>query len=277
MTQWIKFVGTALLVTSLCGLTSAYAASCTPRHDFSVVEPGFITVAATTYAPFSYIGNSGQLGGIDGDILSKIADMECLKIKAVLADGGAGIQYVMAHKADTTTGDWYRTAARARVVHLSAPLYVDQMAVYSKTGLDTVDQLIGKTLGSTEGNLWNADLQRLMGDKFKLYPISVDMQQDLTAGRIEVGVDGDSIGVVAQAHGALKGIIIKVIKPDPRVAASLEAGQATYPMTKDNVAMAKAFDDDIAVLHANGAIAGILVANGLSASAAETGAPRLIQ
>jgi polar amino acid transport system substrate-binding protein len=276
MMRWTGFVGTIAVLGAFAGVAAADAA-CTPKHSFTTVEPGFITAAGTTYAPFSFIKDDGTLGGIDGDILRKIGDLECLKVKAVLADGGAGIQYVMAKKSDTTTGDWYRTVARSRVVYLSAPLYVDQMAVYSKTGLDTVASMMGMTVGSTEGNLWNGDLQKIYGDHFKLYPTSVNMQQDLMSGRIQVGVDGDSIGVVAQAQGALKGIIIKVIKPDPRVGATLEAGQGTYPMTKENVAMGKAFDDDIAELHANGAIKAILVQYGLNPTAADTGAPRLIK
>lgn len=275
MISLTRLAGFALSL-SFAGIAAAQAAECTPAHQFTTVNAGYITVAATTYAPFSYLTDTGALGGVDGDILYKIAAMECLKVKAALADGGAGIQYIMSHKADTTTGDWYRTAARARVVQLSAPLYVDQMAVYSKEGYNTIADLMGKTVGSTEGNLWNSDLQKLLGDNLKMYPTSVNMQQDLTNGRIQVGVDGDSIGVVAQAQGALKGIVIKVVKPDQRVGASMEAGQATYPMTKQNTAMLSAFDADIAKLHADGTIAAILVKNGLSASAADTGAPRLI-
>ena len=204
MRQSTKLAAAVLLI-ALAGAASAEAA-CTPKHKFQTVSPGAITVAATTYAPFSYMTETGTVGGVDGEILYKIGAMECLEVKAVLADGGAGIQYVISGKADTTTGDWYRTAARARVVQLSAPLYVDQMAVYSKDGLDSVESLIGRTVGSTEGNLWNADMKKLLGDKLKMYPVSVNMQQDLEAGRIDVGVDGELIGVVAQNQGALKGL-----------------------------------------------------------------------
>ena len=184
-------------------------------------------------------------------------------MKPVPVDASGGIQYVLSRKADTTSGDWYRTADRARVVNLSAPLYLDQMAVYSTAGWDAISQF--------------EDKKKVFGEKLKLYPTSVAMQQDLVAGRIVVGVDGASIGVVGQKAGQLKGIKIMVIKPDKRVAASQEAGQGTFPMTKANTDMLKAFDDDIKQLHEDGTIDKLLVKYGLSASASQTGAPRLIK
>lgn len=256
---------------------AANAQSCTPKHQFTTVETGSITVGASTYAPYSLIDADGKLVGIDGDIIAAIAKMECLKVKPLVANGGSGIQYVLSRKADTTTGDWYRTAERARVVYLSAPLYVDQMAVYSKEGYDAISQMEGKVIGSTSGNLWNADMKKVFGDKLRLYQTSVDMQQDLMAGRVDLGVDGESIGVVAQQQGQMPGIKIVTIKPDKRVAASMEAGQGTFPMTKDNEGLHKAFDEDIAELHKDGTIPTLLKKYGLDEAAATTGAPRLIQ
>ncbi|MCW6511235.1 substrate-binding periplasmic protein [Lichenifustis flavocetrariae] len=272
----VRSTMTAALFLAALSAT-AQAQSCTPKHTFTTVEAGFITVGASTYAPYSLINADGVLVGIDGDIMAEIAKLECLKVKPVVADGGSGIQYVLSKKADTTTGDWYRTAERARVVYLTAPLYVDQMAVYSKQGYDSIGQMEGKVIGSTSGNLWNADMKKVFGDKVKLYQTSVAMQQDLMAGRVDLGVDGESIGVVAQQQGQLPGIKIVGIKPDPRVAASQEAGQGTFPMTKDNTAMGKAFDEDIEQLHKDGTIGKLLAKYGLSESAATTGAPRLIK
>lgn len=255
----------------------ALAADCTPKHKLNTVEDGVITVAPTTYAPYSFVDTNGEIQGIDGDILKAIAKLECVKVKAIPVDPAAALQYVISGKADTTTGDWYRTEARARVLNLSAPLYIDQMAVYSRAGIDKVDDFLNDNVGSTQGNLWIPDIKKLLGDKLKLYPVSVAAMQDLEAGRINVVLDGYSIGVVAQAQGRLKGIKIKVIKPDQRVGASLEAGQGTFPLSKRKPDLEAAFDEDIKALHADGTIGKILVKHGLEASAAETGAPRLIK
>lgn len=265
------------LAAAMLAARPAPAQDCKPKHQFSTVEPGTLTVAPGTYPPYSFVDPAGELQGIDGDIVKQIAAMECLKVKAIPVDPAAALQYVISGRAELTTGDWYRTEARARVTGLSAPLYLDQMAVYSRAGIDTVDGFMNQPVGSTQGNLWIPDVKRLLGDNLKLYPVSVAALQDLEAGRINVVLDGYSVGVLAQKQGAMKDIAIKVIKPDPRVAASMEAGQGTLPMFKGNDALHAAVDADIQELHANGTIAKILVKFGLDPSAAESGAPRLIK
>jgi len=262
---------------SLVAGSPSRADDCTPKHQFTTVEAGYLTVAPGTYPPYSSVDQSGELQGIDGDIAKEVAKMECLKVKAIPVDPAAALQYVINGKAEFTTGDWYRTEPRSRVTYLSAPLYLDQMGVYSRSGVDTVDQMLSENVGSTQGNLWIPDVKKLLGEKLKLYPVSVAALQDLEAGRINIVLDGYSVGVLAHNQGQMKDIIIKVIKPDPRVAASMEAGQGTFPEFKGNPGMNKAVDEDIAELHANGTIAKILVKYGLDPTAAETGAPRLIK
>ena len=252
-------------------------ADCTPKHKFSTIEAGALTIAVTTYAPYSYLDDSGKAAGVDGDIATKIAAMECLTVKPIAVDPAAAIQYVLSGRADITTGDWYRTAERAKVMNLTAPLYTDQMGLYSKTGVKTVGDLVGKQVGTVQGYLWVDDLKKLLGANLRLYPNSVDMQQDLEAGRIEIGVDGYSTGVVAKKTGALKGIQVEVAAPDPRVKATKEAAQACFPYAKSNTALGEAFDADITAMHSDGALAKILTSYGLSASSADTGVPRLVQ
>lgn len=270
-------LATTLTLTAILTAGTAMAQDCTPTVTFPTVEKGFLTIAATSYAPYSYVDTDGAMKGIDGAIAEEVAKAACLTVKAVVTDSGSGIQSVIAGKADITTGDWYRTAERARVVLLSAPLYVDQMAIYSKTGATKFSEIEGGTVGSVQGNLWINDLRAIVGERLKLYPESLNMQQDLLAGRIDAAVDGNSIGVVAQDQGGLKGIDIKVIEPDERIAASMEAGQGTFPISKKNPEMLAGFDAVIKELHENGKIAEILSSYGLDPSAAETGEPRLIE
>ncbi|WP_411035620.1 substrate-binding periplasmic protein [Shinella sp. BYT-45] len=266
-----------ILATTAIMTVSAYAQDCKPKHEITTVEAGFITVGAVTFAPFSYIDSSGNVQGVDADILAEIAKMECLQLKTLPTDAAAGIQTVVSGRADVSTGAWYRTKERTRVVNLSAPLYLDQMAIFSKEGLTEVSTLEGKTVGSVQGNLWVADLQKVFGENLKLYPTSVAMHQDLVAGRLAAAFDGYSTGINAIKQGTLNGIQVKVMDADERIAASREAGQGTFPMSKKNEAFSAAIDADIAELHKSGKIAEILVKHGLEASAADTGAPRLIE
>lgn len=268
----------AVALGALVALSApAMAQDCKPAHEFDTVEKGFITVAPGTYPPYAYVDADGVLQGIDGDIVKHIAKMECLEVKAIPVDPAAALQYVISGKADMTVGDWYRTEARARVTNLSDPLYLDQMAVYSKSGIDSVDQMMDMTVGVTQGNLWNEDAKKVFGEKLKIYPVAPAALKDLENGRIDVVLDGYSVGLLAKQKGALEGIEIKVIKPDERIAASMEAGQGAFPMNKKNEGLLTAVNEDIATMKSDGSMVKILENYGLDASAIDTGAPRLIK
>jgi len=265
------------IVGMLLSAQIAQAADCTPKHKFTTIEPGTLTVAVTTYAPHSYLDDSGNMKGIDGDIAAEFAKRECLKVKAVAVDPAAAIQYVLSGQADITTGDWYRTAERAKAMNLSAPLYTDQMAIYSKQDFKKVSDLEGKKVGTVQGYLWVADLKSLLGGSLKLYPNSVNMQQDLFAGRIDVAVDGYSTGVVAAQKGALKDVKVAVAAADPRVKATKEAAQAAFPYSLKAKEFGEALDSNIEAMHKDGTIVKILKSYGLDGTAGETGAARLVQ
>ncbi len=272
---------THLLLSGIAGLMiSAQVASaqdCTPKHQFTTIEPGTLTVAVTTYVPHSFVDESGNMKGIDGDITAEFAKRECLKVKAIAVDPAAAIQYVLSGQADLTTGDWYRTAERAKVMNLSAPMYTDQMGIYSKEGFKTVADLEGKQVGTVQGYLWVADLKALLGASLKLYPNSVNMQQDLASGRIDVAVDGYSTGVVAEQKGALGDVKVNVAAPDERVKATKEAAQAGLPYSFNAKELGAALDANIADMHADGTIVTILKSYGLDGTAADVGAPRLVE
>lgn len=265
------------IVGMLLSAQIAQAADCTPKHKFTTIEPGTLTVAVTTYAPHSYLDDGGNMKGIDGDIAAEFAKRECLQVKAVAVDPAAAIQYVLSGQADITTGDWYRTAERAKAMNLSAPLYTDQMAIYSKQDFKKVSDLEGKKVGTVQGYLWVADLKTLLGGSLKLYPNSVNMQQDLFAGRIDVAVDGYSTGVVAAQKGALKDVKVAVAAADPRVKATKEAAQAAFPYSLKAKEFGEALDSNIEAMHKDGTIVKILKSYGLDGTAGETGAPRLVQ
>jgi polar amino acid transport system substrate-binding protein len=272
---------TQFLLAGFAGLALtagvASAQECTPKHQFTTIGAGTLTVAVTTYVPHSFVDDGGNMKGIDGDIAAEFAKRECLKVKAVAVDPAAAIQYVLSGQADIATGDWYRTAERAKVMSLSAPLYTDQMGIYSKEGFKTVSDLEGKQVGTVQGYLWVADLKAMLGGSLKLYPNSVNMQQDLSSGRIDVAVDGYSTGVVAEQKGALGDVKVNVAAPDQRVKATKEAAQAAFPYSLNAKEFGVALDAAIAEMHADGTIVTILKSYGLDGTAADTGAPRLVE
>lgn len=266
------------IVAASCASVSAWADDCKPAHQFKTVRAGKVTVAIYEYPPFTTASSDGTtIGGVDSDIVKKFAAANCLAVAPVVVDPAATVQYVVSGKADVATGDWYRTAERAKVMGLSYPTYLDQMGIYSRTGLSKVEELIGKKVGTVSGFLWVAELQKLLGSNLVLYPNPVALAQDLGAGRIEAAVDSYGTGAYAQKRGGYPGIQIKVAEPDERVQSTIQAAQANIIYSKSNPDFGAALDDTIQQLHKNGGLADILKSYGLDPSGANVGEPRVVK
>ncbi|MEI9425766.1 transporter substrate-binding domain-containing protein [Mesorhizobium sp. Cs1299R1N1] len=267
--------GAICLAASLIG-GSAFA-ECSPKHKFETLHAGQLTVAVTTQPPQSFMTTEGEFGGVESDILKKFAEMECLKISPSLISGNTAVQYIVAGKADLVVGGWYRTEARSKIVGLSYPIYIDRMALYSKSGISTVDDMVGKKIGTVSGYLWVDDLRKLLGDGLALYPDVDNALNDLRAGRIDAVANSYISGVAAIDSGSLAGYKVEVVGADPRVAATVEPAQSAFPYIKSEEALGKALDDDIQEMQRDGSMTETLKSYKLDPSLGDTGAPRLIK
>jgi len=269
----------ALIAIALLPVSAmpAWAQGCQPKYGISAtVEPGKLTVSIPENAPFTTMVN-GQPAGIDIEILKAIAQAECLELNVVLVSAAASIQYVIAGRADVAAGEWYRTAQRAQVMGLSAPIYLSQMAIISKEGVSTIEGLLGKRVGTVAGYMWVEPLTTLLGANLKTYPNPVALARDYEIGRIDIASDSYGYAVYAQNNGAYPNAQIKVVQPDARVPATVGVPQSNLPYAKGNVSLGAALDAHIADLHRSGAIARFLVQWGLDPSASEVGEPRIVQ
>ncbi|CAM5386120.1 substrate-binding periplasmic protein [Leifsonia shinshuensis] len=265
----VVVLAVALTGCSASGSTGV-AAGCKPKDTFSTITKGTLTVTLSALPPF--ITSQGtSLGGIDGDILNAFAKEECVTVTATPVATAAVIPAVQTGRSDVAAGSWWRSASRAKIVGLTEPVYLDQMALVSKEGYDTVPALKGKTVGTVDGDLWVGEAKAYFGDDLKIYKSTTDMYQDLKAGRLQVAMDSFGSGSFNAPN-----LKVKVAKPDPVIGASLQPPQTTFPISFDNPALLKALDGFIATIKANGQLAKILQSHGLPGSAANTGAPRLI-
>lgn len=251
---------------------STVAEDCQPAQDFPTVNEGTLTVGLTEIPPFSYT-QDGEPTGVDVDIVEEFAAANCLDVDFQPMTYSAAVPSVQDGRIDLTVGDWYRTEARTEVVSLSAPLYLDELGVISEDGITDVNQLEGKSVGTVDGYLWVEDLRSLLGSDLKVYPSSVELKQDIEAGRLDVGIDAYGTALYNFQDSDYQ---VTTVEPDPAVAATVEAAQTTLPYTKDNTEMGAALDEAIEDLHSSGRIVEILEEHGLPASAAEVGEPRLI-
>lgn len=245
---------------------------CVPAKTFSTITDGELRVAATDLPPFSAIDGTVPTQ-VDGQLIMEFAEQNCLKVVAQPYTYSNAIPALQSNRVDVVIGAWNRTAERAKVVALSAPVYLDQMGLISSERITTIDQLVGKKVGTPDGYLWVDDLKRLLGDDLQLYDTNVDVKNDLEAGRIEVAADSYGAAVKLFDGGEY---VVSIPEGDPRVAASTEPAQVGFPVSKSSPSLLSALDAAIQEFHADGLIKEILRKNGLDESAAETGQPRLI-
>jgi len=247
-------------------------ASCTPAHQISTVKKGILTVALTNTPPYSF--QSGDvIAGIDSAIVSDLAKQECLSVEFAPYTYTTAIPAVKVGRADVAIGGFYRTAARAKQVTLSDPVYLDEMTLMSKDGASTVDQLSGKRVGTVDGYLWVDALKKLSGVETRVYPDSQSLASDLKVGRLDVGIDGYGAATISTKGTNFK---LEVLKNDPRIPATSEPSQTAILIDPNEGDLATTLNSLIAELRSNGRLVEILKANGLPASAAEVGLPRLI-
>lgn len=263
----------SLVLLAGCGSESSTRSSvspdCKPIHETQTISPGVLTVAWWVYPPFSGL-EDGKLTGFEGDLMTEIANMECLEVKPIEMPVGSMVSAVVAGRVDTQTGVFYRTEERSRIVRLGAPILADSMALVSRGAALNIDDLKGRRAGSLIGNLWNDDLQKLMGDDLTLYPDLASLYADFKAERISVALD-----TAPSAHYRL-GLLnieatVSIPTPDSRVVATEHPGQTNFFTSLDNDKLGVAMDNDIATLRNNGTIAALLKKYGLPEAAGDPG------
>jgi len=251
-------------------------AACVPAHAGLVtVDAGFLTVAAYEYPPFASIDGE-TITGAEGQILNEIAALECLEVKVQPGSGAAMIPAIESGRADTTMGSWYRTADRAKIVLLSDPVIIDQLTLISVEGVDTIEGLVGKKVGSTLGFLWNDDLEKVVGDNLSLYESTQAMYADLASGRIDVIVDTYPSAQSALALTPVEGAQSLVPAPDDRVVSTTKPGQTNFPVNLDNPDLVAAINANLATLRQNGMLESIAVEWGFAPSSVAVTEPNLL-
>lgn len=264
----------AALVLTGCSATEAsnVADDCTPRTGVETVKDGVLTVALTNTPPYS-LEEDGKISGIDSDMITEFAAEECLTVEFAPYTYATAIPATEQGRVDVALGGFYRTEARAEVVTLSNPLYLDELSVYAEESISTVDELIGKTIGTVEGYLWVDDLKNLPGTETRVYPDSLSLAQDLKAGRLDAALDGYGAAVIATSGEDYE---IQVLQEDERVASTNVPSQTAVLFDPSNADIADAFNTLAEEMRADGRLVEILAEYGLPASAAEVGDARLI-
>lgn len=269
------FFASAISVASVCFTPLVvFGEECKPLSTFQTITPGKLVVTSFVVPPLIF-KQGDDYAGVDAEVIGKFAKDNCLELTHVTTDPAAAIQYVVTQRSDVAIGGWYRTAERARVLGVTNPVYLEETAIYSRTGWSNFGALEGKKVGTVSGYLWVPELKKIFGRDLSLYPTAVSLAQDLSAGRIDAAVNSYAVGVEGKKQGGLgSDILIKMADPDPRVKSSVLPSQSAYLYSKNNASLGNALNLSIGNMQKDGEIAALLTKYGLEAKSSEVGSPR---
>ncbi|MBL3688020.1 hypothetical protein D3248_13790 [Leucobacter zeae] len=259
------------------GGSSAPSEDCSPRDaDLKTLTDGTLTVAQYEYPPFSMSDGPANLTGLEGDVLTRFAEAECLTLQVNKGDAAAMITAVATGRADTTLGSWYRTKERAEKVRLSAPIIISPFSSVTQGEVSTVDELKDLKIGVGQGLIGVDKLKEVLGGNLSTYQNDDAVYDDIKAGRIDGTVQGFIAAHTYLSKHGITGFDVTVLEADDRLPATLDPGQTNFPVNQENEALGAAIDSFISELRDSGELDKIAEQYDLDPSVMHPGEPNLL-
>lgn len=192
-----------VVLMSACGSDDPSTDETGSGGEFDTVEPGVLTVALSGDAPYA-MSEGGDLRGIDGEILSTVAENLGLRIEPSLMDFSAGIESVSTGRVDALIGGVGWSEERADVMYLTDEIYYVSIAVVQQAGrgIETLEDMRGLVGGSITGFSLVPELQAVPGiEDVRLYDTNDAVLRDVVEGRIDFALlDPFSVELAASEH-----------------------------------------------------------------------------
>ena len=200
-----------------------------------------------TFPPFNSKAPSGELVGYDVDIAKAVAAKLSVKPEFVTTEWSGIIAGLQANKFDVIVNQVGITDARKQVLDFS-PAYTYSAAQLIQRKDDTrqfksLDDLKGKKLGVGLGTNYMDMAKSVPGIDVKTYPGAPEYLRDLAAGRLDAALN----------DRLMLAYLMKNSQLPLRTGATLAAGNPSgIPFKKGNPKFAKAIDDAMTQLEADG-------------------------
>ncbi|MFM0283972.1 cystine ABC transporter substrate-binding protein [Paraburkholderia sediminicola] len=200
-----------------------------------------------TFPPFNSKAPSGELVGYDVDIAKAVAAKLGVKPEFVTTEWSGIIAGLQANKFDVIVNQVGITDARKQVLDFS-PAYTYSAAQLIQRKDDTrqfksLDDLKGKKLGVGLGTNYMDMAKSVPGIDVKTYPGAPEYLRDLAAGRLDAALN----------DRLMLAYLMKNSQLPLRTGATLAAGNPSgIPFKKGNPKFAKAIDDAMTQLEADG-------------------------
>ncbi len=239
----------SVLVTTLVAPLAARA------DDDAVRGKTFVIATDTTFAPFEYRDESGNMTGIDIDLINKIAEMKgfTVDIKAVGFD--AALQAVQSRQADGVIAGMSITDERQKIFDFSDPYFSSgvQMAVKDGSDITSYADLKGQTVVAktgAEGLTFAESIADQYGFTVKALDKADTMYSEVTTGNAAAVFDDYPV----LAYGISQGNGLKIVTPKE------QGSSYGFAVLKgENADLLEAFNSGLAELRADGTYHDILV------------------
>lgn len=239
--------------------------SCEPLHAFPTAVPGKLTVVPYEFMPYASVDEqTGELGGIDGEVITKFADLECLELSVLQLPAASALEAVASNQADLVMGGWYITEERGEEFGQTNPVYNEYTTAVSRVddSLTQISEFEGKQIALMQGQTWIEDFQAQFGaGNISVYQTVDSAIRDVLNGRKDVAIAGS--GEASIIINKVDGLVMNVLEKDPDYPAAGVPRQVNYPHQKSNEQLRTALNDVIAQLHADGTVKSILAGFGM--------------
>ena len=175
-----------LLATSACAGNASSTE--TDAGQSSSLEP--VEVVITSLPPYVTKGDDGRLEGLDGGLFDDAAKQLGFEYNVTVTDWNGMLAAVQSGRADLAVSDVAWTPAREETGLFTDPAYYLPNMIGQTSGLDvqTVDDLVGHSVGAINGQSYVDGLDGVDGVDLRLYPDSAALLADLSASRIDAAI-----------------------------------------------------------------------------------------
>lgn len=167
-----------------------------------------------TYAPWSYVDNTGKLTGWDVDIANALCDVMKVKCEIIAQEWDGIIPGLNAKKYDMIVASMAATEKRKQQVAFSKKYKETSSQFVAKKGTIThtsPEALAGKRIGVQRGSIQDAYLTQLYAKSdIARYDKTTDVELDLLADRIDVLLANrvtSMLGFLARPEAANYGLV----------------------------------------------------------------------
>ncbi len=245
----ITLLGKLLVI----GVTGALLSAAAHAEDLldTVKQRGTLQIALEgTFPPFDYKAPNGDLEGYDVDVAKAVAAKLGVKPVFVTTEWSGIIAGLQAKRYDVIVNQVSITPERQKALDFSPP-YTYSTAQLIQRKDDTrqfksLDELKGHKLGVSLGSNYNDMAKSVPGVDVRTYPGAPEYLRDLADGRIDAALN----------DRLMLAYLIKTSNLPLRQGANVGDAQDEMgiPFRKDNPKFAKAMEDAIASLKADGTL-----------------------